>query len=96
MSKSALLDFFGTRQTIHHEEDGKTYLESRQEVSHIVEAAKIMADEKPGRDFRHAAFVPETVINQAFQEGWFHDKAKWKRWLNDPVNDCYRTWKGRV
>ena len=55
-----------------------------------------MAEETPGKDFRHAAYIPEVVLNQAFTEGWFHDKAAWKRWANDPANACYRTCKGRL
>lgn len=98
MSKSALLNFVddSRRKTIMHEVDGKHFVESRQDVTHIVEAAKIMAEEKPGKDFRHAAYIPETVLNQAMVEGWLHDRAAWKKWANDPANACYRTWNGRL
>jgi hypothetical protein len=98
MSKSLLLDLVadGRRKTILHEEDGRRFVESRQDVAPIIEAARIVADQPPGKDFRHAAFVPEAVLNQAFTEGWFHDRAAWKRWANDPANLCYRTWKGRL
>lgn len=98
MSKSALLDLApdSRRKLIYHEEDGKTFVETRQDVSGIIAAAKILADEPPGKDFRHAAFVPDAVLNQAFNEGWFHDPQAWKRWANDPANECYRTWKGRL
>jgi hypothetical protein len=98
MSKQALLDALpdSRRKTILHEEDGRQWIESRQDVEPIIRAAKILADEAPGKDFRHAAFIPEAVLNQAFTEGWFHDKAAWKRWANDPANECFRTWKGRM
>jgi len=98
MSKSALLDVVAdsSRALIYHEEDGKTYVETRQDVTPIMQAAKIMADEPPGKDFRHAAYVPEAVLNQAFNEGWFHDPKAWKRWANDPANAIYRTWQGRL
>lgn len=98
MSKAALLDILpdARRKTIFHEEDGKTYVESRQEVSHIVQAARILADEVPDKDFRHAAYIPDAVWNKAVVEGWLHDPQAWKRWANDPANDCYRTWKGRL
>ena len=56
----------------------------------------MIADEAPGKDFRHAAFVPESELNRAFAEGWFHDPKAWKRWANDPANACYRTWQGRL
>lgn len=98
MSKAALLDFLPDerRKLIYHEQDGKTFVESRQDVSHIIAAAKIISDVPPGKDFRHAAFVPKSVLDQAFNEGWFHDKAAWKRWANDPANAEFRTWKGRL
>ena len=99
MAKSKLLDVAGGgtgRITILHEEDGQGYVESRQDVTHIIEAAKIIGEQAPGKDFRHAAYIPETVMNQAFTEGWFHDKAAWKRWANDPANEVFRTWKGKL
>lgn len=98
MSKAALLDFIpdDRKQVIFHEEDGRTFVETRQNVGHIIEAARIMADEKPGKDFRHAAYIPAAVMDRAFNEGWFHDPQAWKRWANDPANACYRTWNGRL
>ena len=98
MSKAELLDVVADarRTTILHEEDGRRFIETRQDVAPVVAAARILADQPPGKDFRHAAFVPEAVLNQAFNEGWFHDRAAWKRWANDPANECYRTWKGRL
>ena len=98
MSKSALLDSIpeARRKTIIHEVDGQRFIETRQDVEHIVAAARIIAEEVPDKDFRHAAYIPETELNRAFIEGWFHDREAWKRWANDPVNACYRTWPGRL
>lgn len=98
MSKSRLLDSIpeARRKTILHEIDGRKFIETRQDVEHIVAAARIISDEPPDKDFRHAAYIPETELNRAFVEGWFHDVQAWKRWANDPANDCYRTWKGRL
>lgn len=98
MSKSALLAILpdARRKLIYHEEGGRTFVETRQDVEHIIAAAKVLADEVPDKDFRHAAFIPEAVLNQAFVEGWFHDPAAWKRWANDPDNSAYRTWAGRL
>jgi hypothetical protein len=62
----------------------------------ITEAAKVMADQPPGKDFRHVAYVPTHVMDRAFREGWFNDPAAWKRWLNDPDNRAFRTGSGRV
>lgn len=98
MSKKALLDVVqdSRRATIYHEEDGRTYIESRQDVAPIVKAAQEMFCEKPPLDMRRVALIPETVINQAFSEGWFHDEKAWKKWANDPANACYRTTKGTI
>lgn len=98
MAKSAPLDVNADsrRVTIYHEEDGRTFVESRQDVTPIIEAAKLLSEQAPGKDFRHAAFIPETILNQAMVEGWFHDPKAWKRWANDPANAAYRTWQGRL
>jgi hypothetical protein len=94
-----LLDFDeGSRRvTIFHQGDnGKHLIETRQDCTHIVEAAKILSEETPGKDFRLAAVIPQTVLTQAMNEGWFHDKKAWKRWANDPNNRDFRVWKGRL
>lgn len=84
------------RKVIVHKEDGVRRVETKQDVSHILKAAEMMRDVTPGKEMRHAAFIPKTVLDQAFIEGWFHDKKKWKEWANDPANACYRTWPGRL
>jgi hypothetical protein len=84
------------RRVIIHKEDGVSRVETRQDVTPILKAAEMMRDQTPGKDMRHAAFIPKTVLDQAFIEGWFHDKKAWKRWANDPANACYRTWQGRL
>jgi hypothetical protein len=84
------------RKVIVHKEDGVRRVETRQDVDPIIRAAKAMSEVTPDKDMRHAAFIPKTVLDQAFIEGWFHDPVAWKRWANDPANECYRTWKGRL
>lgn len=98
MSKSALLDLVAgsRRATIYHEEDGRTFIESRQDVAPIIQAAKDLWDDKPPLDMRRVAVIPETVLNQAFTEGWFHDEAAWKKWANNPANAAFRTCKGTI
>ncbi len=101
MSKKALLaayaDLDAPKKLLYHElDDGIIAVETRQDVSHIVELAKAASEIPPDREFRLTAFVPDAVMDQAFNEGWFHDKAKWKKWLNDPDNAAFRVWKGRV
>lgn len=93
MSKSALLDIVpdSRRKTIYHEEDGKTYIESRQDCTHIVEAAKLLAEIAPSKEdgWRFLGLIPETVMNQAMIEGWFHDQRAWRAWLNNADNKAF-------
>lgn len=99
MSKSALLALVpeARRTLVYHElGEGRVALEARQDVAPIVAAARVLAEQAPGRDFRHAAFIPEIVLDRAMREGWLHDKAAWKRWANDPANAAFRTWPGRL
>jgi hypothetical protein len=98
MSKTALLDFVpeARRKTLWHEEAGKVFLETKQDVSPVIAAAKDMWCDSPPLDFRRVALIPDEVLNQAFNDGWFHDEAAWKRWANDPANACYRTCKGTI
>lgn len=98
MSKSALLDLIPEqrRKTVWWEEDGKTFLETKQDVSPIIAAAKDLWQDNPPKDFRRVALIPAEVLNQAFNDGWFHDEVAWKRWANNPANACYRTTKGTI
>lgn len=98
MGKSILLDMVAPsrRVTIMHEEDGKHFIESRQDVAPIVQAAQDLWCDKPGKDMKRVALIPETVLNKAFAEGWFHDESAWKRWANDPANAAFRTCKGTI
>lgn len=98
-NRKRLLSAFGDFKQIVHvdqENPGDLIIESIQDCEPIIEAAKILSEQTPGDTFRHAAFIPQFMWNQAVQEGWLHDKAKWKRVLNDPDNRAFRTWPGRL
>lgn len=93
MSKSALLDILpdARRKIIYHEEDGKTFVETRQDVTHLVEAAKVLSEVPPDPDtgFRFVCVIPDAIYNQACIEGWLHDKARWRAWAKDRDNRAY-------
>jgi hypothetical protein len=85
------------RKTVYHgTENGQTTIEVRQDCEPIMAAAKIVSEQVPDKDFRHVAFIPEVVLNDALLQGWFHDEKAWKRWANDPDNARFRTGAGRV
>jgi hypothetical protein len=89
VSKKAILDTHdgAGRYSVYHEANGKNY---------IVKAAEILAEQPPGKDFRHVGFIPDTVLNQWMIDGTFNDPERIRRWLNDPENRAFRTWQGRV
>lgn len=98
-NRKLLLDSYANKkQYVHWDENAADDLtiETVEDNAPLVEAAKIMADEPPGKDFRHAAYIPDHVMEKAFKEGWFHDKTAWKKWANDPDNKRFRTWAGRL
>lgn len=90
MAKSALLSYdpFKRVKIIYHEDDGKTFVETRQDASHLTEAAKILADVPPDPEtgLRFICEIDEATYNRAIIEGWFHDRAAWRRWASDPDN----------
>lgn len=47
-------------------------------------------------DFRHVAEVPLVFVDKAMREGWFHDQAEWRRFLNSAEYRRFRTWEGRL
>ena len=61
-----------------------------------LERAKQLAEGPVGKEWRHVACIPNIVLHQAMTEGWEHDSAKWRKWLNDPDHAYFRTWKGRI
>lgn len=63
-------------------------------VKEINETANWEATRK--EPMRHVAVIPQFVLDKAAREGWFNDKAKWTAWANDPVNQCFRTWPGKI
>lgn len=64
-----------------HDEDGKQWVETRQDAEPVIKAAQILADfSEVDKDFTRVALIPSTVMDQAFNEGWFHDEDAWKRW----------------
>lgn len=79
-----------------YSEDGITWI-AEQDCDAIVAANRRDEElDQSKRKFRHVARVPLEVINQAAREGWLHDKARWRRWLNDGANRDFRSWRGRI
>ena len=102
MAKSQILDWNAAerRKVIRHEEDGKTWVETRQDVEGLIRYAKILRENEKQKDDSalgvRVAFIPKSELDRSFNEGWFHDENAWRRWANDPANACYRTTEGTI
>lgn len=98
-NRMRLLSAFGGMKTFiednPHEEDNPIVHEW-QECDHILEHAKLMSELAPGKDWRHAAYIPQHVYNRAYREGWLNDEKAWRKWANDRDNYRFRTWPGRL
>jgi hypothetical protein len=62
----------------------------------ILDQAKAARDKPVGKEWRHVAEFPMIFYHQAAQEGWLHDKAKWRKMLDDPDLAGFRVWNGRM
>ena len=95
----ATLDFdpLKQRRVDYVEDSDKTWIVTQQDCKGIVAAAKAMS-ELPHTDksFKPVALIPDEILNRAYLEGWFHDKAKWRAWANDPDNKAFRITQGRL
>lgn len=96
MAKRTLIDAKTGSTSEFITEDDKIIYHTKQDIQPVIEHCKALAENKPGKDFRHVAEVPMVIYQKAMREGWVKDKAKWKKWLNDPDNKVFRTWQGKV
>ena len=98
MTDKRLLTSLGRyREYMEHDPDtDMLWMFTEEDCTDIVAEARAISDEKPGKDLRHVAKIPQYVLDQAFRIGSFHDKKWWKDWANNPDNAAFRTWKGRV
>jgi hypothetical protein len=99
MANKATLEFdpLRRRKVSYVEEGDERYIVTEQDCKGVVAAAKAMS-ELPHNDksLKPVALIPEEVLNQSMLEGWFHDKAKWRAWANDPDNRAFRITQGRL
>jgi hypothetical protein len=83
----------------HSDADGNEMIETRYDTAPLLHETRIDRDLGLGADrkatFRKIANIPEHVMDQAFREGWFHDPAAWKKWVNNPDNRAFKIFEGR-
>jgi hypothetical protein len=87
MAKSANLSLNAEKRVkvIYHEEDGRTYVEHRQDVDALGKAASILADRPPDPEtgMRFVCFIDDATWARAIAEGWMHDKAAWRKYARE-------------
>lgn len=108
MSKKIPIENTGITKTILHSDDseGKIHIETTQDVQPVLEENKIRRNlgefHNKKKDWYHAASIPLVVVEQLVKKGIMHphgavkDKARFKKWVNDPDNRAFRIWQGNV
>jgi len=97
--RKELLSKEGRITEVAHLDGDDLHIETIEDCEPLVRQAKAMADiidDNPPKHYRPAAVIPNHVMDRAYREGWLHDKAAWKRWMNDSENSKFRIWKGRM
>ena len=93
-------------QTVYADGDGGIVIETKQDVTEIIEANKAQLDFDKQRtgslnEMHHVARIPFTVIDVLNQKGIMKgfnvvDEVGFAKWLNDPDNAVWKTYRGTV
>jgi ribosomal protein S8 len=93
-------------QTAFEDGDGGIIIETKQDVTEIIEANKAQLEfdkERRGHlnELHHIARIPFTVIDVLNQRGIMKgfnvvDDVGFAKWLNDPENAVWKTYRGTV
>ena len=93
-------------QTAYEDGDGGIVIETKQDVSEIVEANKqqlFYDQQRTGglNELHHVARIPFTVIDELNKTGVMKgftivDDVGFARWLNSPDNAAWKTYRGTV
>ncbi len=93
MTGPLLIDSNGASATIFHKvEDDKYVIQNVHDDA--APRALVKAMNEAGLDgkndgMRLERVIPQHVLDRAFSEGWFNDKAAWKRWANGEEGRLY-------
>lgn len=76
---------------------GRSVEVTEQRLDDLIEAVKVTRETHvQDPDMKLAAVIPMAVAEQMMRDGSWNDEAALKRWLNDPANDCFRVWRGKL
>jgi hypothetical protein len=93
-----------TMQTRLIQQDDRLIIANSQDCTPIAEQAKALhnAGEHGSSEMKHAARIPQVMVEKYCHDNgitfqtFMNDPAHIKRMLNDPANEMFRIWKGRV
>jgi hypothetical protein len=95
--KTLLKDNGVLKQTVVSDNiDDRLLFVTEQNVNPVIENVKKRREMPMDKDMRPVAEIPDIIVEQMMRDGSWNDPAALKRWLNDPQNECFRIWKGRV
>lgn len=97
---TSLLDHRGavikTLHTDAHDDDRMVEV-THQDLAPLIEHVKMERETHvQSSDMKLVGYIPMAVVEQMMREGSLNDEASLKAWLNNPQNECFRVWKGRV
>jgi hypothetical protein len=80
-----------------HAEEGRTVEVTEQNLDGIIEAVKRKRETHvQDNEMKLAAVIPGVIVEKMMRDGSWGDPQALKRWMNDPQNECFRVWKGKV
>ena len=96
-----LIDSNGESSTFFHKvEEDKYVIQNVHDDTGTKELLKAYNETDPSRQadgMRLERVIPAHVLDRAFSEGWFNDKAAWRRWANGEEGRLYGIeYNGRV
>lgn len=69
---------------------------SEQDLEATFKSVAFKREQAVSKDFKPVAEIPGVIVEQMMRDGSWNDPTAIKRWLNDPQNDCFRIWRGKV
>ena len=91
----------GITQFWHEHTDGSVTIETKQDITDIIESNKATYNNVDGRanwkgDIHRIGSVPLSIYYELKRLGILDDQARIKKWLNDSSNQVFRTRPGKV
>jgi hypothetical protein len=93
-------------QTVHADDNGGIIIETKQDISDILERNKVLREVDKARtgateDLHLIGSIPFTAIDKLNQMGIMRgfaivDEPAFKRWLNQPEQDVLKIYRGKV